>query len=83
MIQTYSGTLCAGRIEWDTETPTGDDLRVLVTVMDSAEVLPLRNERLAAILTKLVASDIHTVIPDPHVWQRETRLDRPLPGRYT
>ncbi len=81
MLQTYTGTLSAGQIAWDAAPPEGEGIRVIVTVESEVPKVPFRNEKLAAILERLAASDIHKHFPDPLEWQREIRKDRPLPGR--
>ena len=81
MLQTYSGTLSDGRIEWDTESPSGESVRVLVTVMDPSPEHAGRGAKMAAILDKLAESDMYTRFRDPVEWQREMREERTLPGR--
>ena len=81
MLQTYTGILSAGQIEWDVAPPEGEGVRVTVTLESEAPKPHFRNEVLADILERLAASDIHKHFPDPLEWQREIRRDRPLPGR--
>jgi hypothetical protein len=81
MLQTYTGTLSDGQITWDTVPPEGDGVRVTVTIQEPKAEDQGRGARMAAILDKLAASDIHKHFPDPLEWQREIRKDRPLPGR--
>ncbi len=89
MLATYRAVLKGDRLEWRGEIPpetnTERSVPVEVTVLRDERLSPLRTsdagERMAAALEKLAASNAVAEIEDPVEWQRETRRDRPLPGR--
>jgi hypothetical protein len=83
---TYEGTLQNNHIEWAdasaNELADGRRVRVRVTVLEEVESLTEqeRRSRMVAALEELTRlgtfAGIHAV-----EWQREQRVDRPLPGR--
>jgi hypothetical protein len=83
---TYRAVLRGDRLEWRDEAPpevVGSlALPVSVTILrDEPFSAAQAGERMAAALEKLAASQSVAGIEDPVAWQRETRRDRPLPGR--
>jgi hypothetical protein len=83
---TYRAVLKGDRLEWRGEVPPeieGDHaLPVDVTILrDENFSASQAGEKMAAALEKLAASQAVASIEDPVAWQRETRRDRPLPGR--
>ena len=86
MLETYQGVLRDNRIEWTGEAPkspgNGNGVRVHVTLLDTITApTPEQGRRMAEALERLAALGGVAAIPDPAAWQRETREDRPLPGR--
>ncbi len=91
MSSSYLATLRGNRLEW--REPPPEDLTedkavaVEVTILSESAVAAERQnqgERMAAALSELASSAgerLSQEIPDPAVWQRETRSDRSLPGR--
>lgn len=86
MLETYQGVLHDNRIEWSGDAPQAlpvdQGVRVHVTLIEKVPV-PDGNQgqRMAAALERLAACATLDHIPDPAAWQRQTRADRPLPGR--
>ena len=87
MLPTYRAVLENNQLQWLDEEPEGGHLNrpltVLVTVVEEAREIkgPAQTERIAAILNRLAARNSLSEISDPVAWQRESREDRPLPGR--
>ena len=83
MLQTYRAILQNGRVEWENESPADEQpVHVQVTVLDAPQPNPRgRGEKMAAALQRLADAGGLVGISDPIDWQRETRQDRPLPGR--
>jgi hypothetical protein len=77
MQPTYEGILSGGKIEWIGPAPAGDHVRV--TVVDPPRTGD--GPRMAAALERLAAEGQLVGMDDPVAWQREQRMDRPLPGR--
>jgi hypothetical protein len=88
MLETYEGILSDNHIEWSgdapKQAPAGQRLRVHVTILDQVAT-PLskaeQGKRMREILEELAAMRALASITDPAAWERETRRDRPLPGR--
>ena len=85
MLPTYPAVLRDGRLEWGNEgapvVPPNQSIPVHVTVLIS-ECLPASNGAvMAAALASIAAAGGPTNFGDPLEWQRESRADRPLPGR--
>jgi hypothetical protein len=88
MLETYQGILRHNQIEWSGEAPArlapDEAVPVHVTLLRKAPAPAeggSQGERMAAALEKLAAIPALPDIPDPSAWERETRADRPLPGR--
>jgi hypothetical protein len=80
MPKTYKAILSGDTLKWVGESPTSNapyGQPVLVTLVDESE---LGNWR-AEVLEQMAARGGVASIPDPDAWQREIRIDRPLPGR--
>jgi hypothetical protein len=79
---TYHGLLRDGHIEWIGEAPpqpTDEPIRVEVTVVEPPPAD--QSQRVLEILERLAAVATLEGLDDPVAWQRETRVDRALPGR--
>ncbi len=86
MLETYQGILHDNRIEWSGEAPQAlppdQAVRVHVTLLEKVPVSDgNQGQRMAAALERLATSQALAHIPDPAAWERETREDRPMPGR--
>lgn len=88
MPGTYKALLKDDRLEWSDEAPdlsgVEQPVAVHVTILDQEALQSQRQaqgQRMAAALEQLAAMAAFTDIADPVAWQRETRQDRPLPGR--
>ncbi|MDB5296874.1 MAG: uncharacterized protein JWO31_2857 [Phycisphaerales bacterium] len=87
MLKTYTATLTGDRIEWeDGDRPLlTRPSRVMVILLEpagSARPFPPSDPAaVAAALDALAAMGGVKSFGDPAQWQRETRTDRPLPGR--
>lgn len=87
MLEKYRATIHGNTIEWDGNPPKGVDLNEVITVdvtlvQTSAADFKAPNGRKAVeALEKLAAMGGVKSIPNPDEWLRETRKDRPLPGR--
>ncbi len=85
MLPTYPAVLRTGRLEWGTGGPVlppDDPIPVHVTLL--AAPAPDRGPAMAAALAALAAladAGGPSGFGDPVEWQRESRADRPLPGR--
>jgi len=81
---TYPGILLDNQIAWSGEeppVPPGRAVRVVVTLLEAAESSSEQGQEMAAVLERLAALPANEDLSDPVAWQRETRQDRPLPGR--
>ena len=83
MLRTYEGVLEDDRVRWaGNDMPATDrPLGVHVTVLEEENERNERGPRMANALAKLAASGAFSEMEDPSEWQRETRQERPLPGR--
>lgn len=86
MNDTYEAILHADRLEWSGEAPEHvhreRPVAVRVTILDEATPESGdQGQRMAAALERLAASQVPSNLPDPATWERETRRERPLPGR--
>ncbi len=81
MFPTYPAVLRAGKLEWEAGAPSDDPVRVHVTVLAPLAQSPDSGAAMANALTALAAAGGPSGFDDPAEWQRQTRADRPLPGR--
>ena len=81
MLSTYPAILRAGMLEWESDRPPEDNVRVHVTVLAPLVPSPISGQSMADALTALAAVGGPSGFDDPSAWQRATRSDRPLPGR--
>ncbi|MFT3785190.1 MAG: hypothetical protein QM770_03370 [Tepidisphaeraceae bacterium] len=86
MKTTYEAILIGDKLEWIGERPeTSGEARVRVEfeTTEPAPTLPAGGDgaALARVLRDIRAQGGITSIEDPVAWQREQRVDRPLPGR--
>jgi hypothetical protein len=88
MLPTYQGVLRDDRIEWCGDSPgailPGQGIAVHVTLLERTPALAKKEgsgQRMATALEKVAALAALDGIADPAAWERETRQDRPLPGR--
>jgi hypothetical protein len=87
MLPTYSGILRANRIEWTGDAPASLDanepVRVHVTLLEppTPSAHADQGRRMAEALARLAALPPSGLPENPVDWQRESRADRPLPGR--
>jgi hypothetical protein len=87
MLRTYAAILRDNRLEWSGEAPADlppdSGVRVLVTLLErlSKVSIPGQGERMAEALEHLAASQSLRNILDAADWERDQRIDRPLPGR--
>jgi hypothetical protein len=87
MSQTYRANLIGNRLEWVGAIP--HDLSQERSVPVEVTILALpggvsdteRGSRMVAALTRIAERGGVEGIQDPVAWERETRQDRPLPGR--
>ena len=85
LIMSYTGTVRNGVVilPAGAELPDGAQVEVTITDTDgSAAGAAMARKRVAA-LQKLAASGGISSISDPEDWQRQSRVDRELPGRGT
>lgn len=84
MLETYQAILRENRVEWTGDAPRlprpDQGVRVHVTLIERVGPASDQGQRMAAALERLAALSAGT-IADPVAWERETRQDRPLPGR--
>ena len=83
MLTTYEAILRGNLLEWRKEIPsvfTGQAIHVQVTLLDQPDFVNNQGQCMAAALEKLAQSDIVTN-ENVQMWEREWRIDRPLPGR--
>ena len=87
MLATYRATLRGDHFQWQEQNSpppsSSAAVEVLVTVLEQpiTPASTARGKRMVEALRKLSASDALGEITDPAQWERETRQDRPLPGR--
>jgi hypothetical protein len=83
MFQTYRGILKGDRVEWTDEAPQvgGGGVAVHVTVLGSPGSPSSQGNRMAQALKELADGGAFGDMVDPVEWQRESRRDRPMPGR--
>jgi hypothetical protein len=88
MLTTLKAVVHGDRIQWleasEQTFPAAHPVAALITpLQEQAATVPdqQRAERRLAALKKLAAINAFSGIPDPLEWQRETRIDRELPGR--
>jgi hypothetical protein len=87
MLQTYRAILENNQLQWVDEEPEARQqsrpLTVLVTIVEEAAppASPTSGGRAAKVLARLAERNALAEITDPVLWQRETRAERPLPGR--
>ena len=84
MLESYEATLQGDHIEWGEVRPSEAEAnrKVRVTILVHADEPQLPNgKEVAAIFNRLAAMNAFSYIDDPVAWQREQRVDRPLPGR--
>ena len=83
MLMTYPATLRDGKIEWGADGPpplSAVAVPVHVTLLIAPRPENAGAARLVA-LQAIAATGGASVFGDPVEWQREQRIDRPLPGR--
>jgi len=88
MSNTYKAVLKGDRLEWVEEPPqelrSGRPITVRVSVVQQpSDFQTARGRRMAEALEKLAEINALPDISHPEAWERETRKDRPLPGRET
>jgi len=81
MFPTYPAVLRAGQLEWEAGCPPDDPVRVHVTVLAPLTPTPDSGPSMANALASLAAAGGPSGFEDPAEWQRQSRVDRPLPGR--
>ena len=81
---TYRAILRGNRLEWSEDEPKGlspdKEVPVIVTVLDES-TSPDRGARMADALERIAAAGGPTTFGDPLDWERQSRRERPLPGR--
>jgi hypothetical protein len=81
MFPTYPAVLRAGQLEWEAGGPPDDPVRVHVTVLAPLTPSPVSGPSMTSALAALAAAGGPSGFEDPAEWQRQSRTDRPLPGR--
>jgi hypothetical protein len=81
MLPTYPAVLRAGQLEWEAGGPPDDPVRVYVTVIAPLAPSPVSGPAMASALEAIAAAGGPSGFDDPAEWQRQSRADRPLPGR--
>lgn len=90
MFNTYHATLTDDQLQWRKEKPAhiaqGKAVEVYVTILEENPVSDIsqsdtQGQRMADVLEQLARLQSSSLPPDPAVWERETRIDRTLPGR--
>ena len=81
MFPTYPAVLRAGRLEWEAGSPPDAPVRVHVTVLAPLPSSPASGPSMTSALAALAALGGPSGFDDPAEWQRQSRGDRPLPGR--
>ena len=85
MLTTYEAILRDNLIEWREDPPRhlapGQAVHVHVTVLeDAAGAVVSQGQKMVAALEGLAKSQTFAGV-DASLWERETRSERPLPGR--
>jgi len=85
MLRTHKARLMSDRVQWQGESPNRTDpVNVYITVLEPAcTSAPLEDggRQMADALRRIAERGGLSELPDAAEWQREIRLDRPLPGR--
>jgi len=88
MLSTYRAILRGDRLEWRGEEPESlprqRGIEVIVTILSEETSSRRKNGRgaaMAAALQRLADAGGLPEMRDPLQWERDTRADRPLPGR--
>lgn len=81
MFPTYPAVLRAGKLEWEAGGPPDDPVRVHVTILAPLAPSPDSGPLMASVLAEFAAAGGPSGFDDPAEWQRQSRADRPLPGR--
>ena len=83
MLRTYKAVLRGDHVEWIDDPPTPPrPVPVHITLLEDIAENPVsRGQEMARLLEAMAQAGGLSGIPDPLAWQRETRQDRPLPGR--
>ena len=83
MLPTYRAILRSGQIDWGAAgppvLPTGP-VPVDITILPASSSNS-RGPAMAAVLEAFAAVGGPATIGDPAEWQRDERMDRPVPGR--
>ncbi len=77
----YRAIVAGNRIEWIDPPPTTGRVEVRVSLLAGQTRKPTNGATALEALERLARLGGLSVIDDPSGWQRETRGDRPLPGR--
>lgn len=85
MLTTYEAVLRDNLIEWRNDAPRhlapGKAVLVHITVLDdAASSVVSQGHKMAAALEQLAQSQTFANV-DAALWEREVRIERPLPGR--
>ena len=85
MLTTYEAVLRDNLIEWREDAPRhlapGKAVHVHVTVLDdTVNSIVSQGHKMAAALEQLAQSRTFAKV-DAALWEREVRIERPLPGR--
>jgi len=82
MRNTFEAVLRGNELEWHGEAPDGlsesNPVRVSVTLLESTAS---QGGRMTEALEKLAGLKVRAEIPDPAVWERQQRAERPFPDR--
>lgn len=85
MLPTYPAILRNGQLEWGNEgappMAPNQPIPVHVTVLAPDSLSTGNGPAMASALAAIAATGGPKEITDPEQWQRESRADRPLPGR--
>jgi hypothetical protein len=88
MPGTYRAILHGNRLEWRDEEPErlppDRDVEVFVTIVGNSETsaaMRRRGAAMAAALERLAKTGGSESFGDAAEWERDTRTERPLPGR--
>ncbi len=81
MLQTYKAILEGDSLKWVSERPAQiGATEVFVTLLEEPKKAT-NGQAAAEILRRFAQSGNSSSFGDPLEWQKETRQDRPLPGR--
>jgi hypothetical protein len=85
MLPTYPAILRDGRLEWGHEgcppALPNQPIPVHVTVLAPEALIPVDGVAMASALGAIAAAGGPAGVDDPVDWQRNSRIDRSLPGR--